>query len=65
MTDKILGYEWSEIVRAQQGGSLGKSIAASKGDYGADPLGGGKFRMIPSGDVVDFEERQKRLSRVD
>ena len=24
-------------------------------DYGSDPLGDGKFRMIPSGDIVDFE----------
>ena len=31
-------------------------------DYGADPIGDGTFRMIPSGDVVDFEERNKRLN---
>lgn len=31
-------------------------------DSGADPLGDGKFRMVPSGDVVDFEERNKRLA---
>jgi hypothetical protein len=30
-------------------------------DYGADPLGNGKFRMIPSGDEVDYEERCRRL----
>ena len=30
-------------------------------DYGADPLGGGLFRMVPSGDVVDWEERNRRL----
>lgn len=33
------------------------------GDYGADPLGDGKFRMVPSGDVVDFEERNRRLGK--
>lgn len=33
------------------------------GDYGADPLGDGTFRMIPSGDVVSWEERCKRLER--
>lgn len=33
------------------------------GDWGADPLGDGMFRMIPSGDVVDFEERNRRLKR--
>lgn len=32
-------------------------------DYGADPLGDGTFRMVPSGDVVDFAERQRRLGR--
>ncbi|MDE2102511.1 MAG: hypothetical protein KGL39_35015 [Patescibacteria group bacterium] len=32
-------------------------------DYGADPLGNGKFRMVPSGDIVDFEERNRRLKR--
>jgi len=31
------------------------------GDYGADPIGDGTFRMVPSGDVVDFEERNRRL----
>ena len=33
------------------------------GDYGADPLGDGKFRMVPSGDVVDFDERNRRLGQ--
>lgn len=31
------------------------------GDYGADPLGDGTFRMVPSGDIVDYAERCKRL----
>lgn len=31
------------------------------GDYGADPLGDGTFRMVPSGDIVDFAERNRRL----
>lgn len=30
-------------------------------DYGADPLEDGMFRMVPSGDVVNFEERNRRL----
>lgn len=33
------------------------------GDYGADPLGDGTFRMVPSGDVVDGTERNRRLGR--
>lgn len=32
-------------------------------DYGSDPLGDGKFRMVPSGDIVDYEEMKRRLSR--
>lgn len=31
------------------------------GDYGADPVGDGTFRMVPSGDVVDLAERNRRL----
>jgi len=31
-------------------------------DYGCDPLGDGKFRMVPSGDIVSAEERDKRLN---
>jgi len=30
-------------------------------DYGADPLGDGTYRMVPSGDVVNYEERCQRL----
>jgi len=33
------------------------------GDYGADPLGNGTYRMVPSGDVVDLTERNERLKR--
>jgi len=34
-------------------------------DYGSDPLGNGLFRMVPSGDIVDAEERNRRLPPVD
>lgn len=33
------------------------------GDYGSDPMGDGTFRMVPSGDIVDWEERCRRLKR--
>ena len=33
-------------------------------DHKCDPLGDGRFRMVPSGDVVDYAERCRRLSRV-
>ena len=32
-------------------------------DYGADPIGDGTFRMVPSGDVVDYAERCRRLEQ--
>jgi len=32
-------------------------------DYGCDVIGDGTFRMVPSGDIVDFEERCRRLNR--
>lgn len=31
-------------------------------DTGSDPLGNGTFRMYPSGDIVGFEERNRRLA---
>lgn len=33
------------------------------GDHGSDPLGDGTYRMVPSGDVVDYAERCKRLEQ--
>lgn len=30
-------------------------------DYGADPIGDGTFRMVPSGDIVGLAERNRRL----
>lgn len=39
-----------------------RTIDTSKpGDYGADPMGDGTFRMVPSGDIVDYAERNRRL----
>ena len=32
-------------------------------DYGADPIGDGTFRMIPSGDIVSYAERCERLNQ--
>jgi hypothetical protein len=32
------------------------------GDYGAGPIGDGTFRMVPSGDIVDSAERNRRLN---
>lgn len=33
------------------------------GDYGCDPLGNGMYRMVPSGDIVTLEEKERRLGR--
>lgn len=39
-----------------------KRIITTNGkDHGADPIGDGMFKMIPSGEIVDFNERNKRL----
>lgn len=63
MSDKIFGYDWEEIQRAQRKESFRRTIDLSKpGDYGADPIGDGTFRMVPSGDIVDESERRRRLS---
>ena len=32
-------------------------------DYGYDPIGDGKYRMVPSGDIVDAADRDRRLPR--
>ena len=63
-TDLIMGRTWEQIQEAQQGNSeaLHGKIKYRDGDYGADPLGNGKFRMVPSGDIVDYNERCKRLA---
>jgi hypothetical protein len=46
------------------GGVIRETVDTSKpGDYGADPLGDGKFKMVPSGDIVDLAERNKRLNK--
>ena len=33
------------------------------GDYGCDPLEDDMFKMIPSGDIVNLEERSRRLKK--
>ena len=62
----IFGHSWEAIQRAQQGGKLTRQTVdtSAPGDYGADPIGNGLFRMVPSGDVVDYEERKRRLAKI-
>lgn len=33
-------------------------------DHGCDPLGDGTYRMVPSGDVVSYDEKCKRLAHI-
>ena len=33
------------------------------GDWGCDPIGNNLFKMVPSGDIVDLEERNIRLKQ--
>jgi len=63
MTEKIFGLAWEDIQQMQQRQlPESKLVAVNRpGDYGADPVGDGTFRMVPSGDVVSFEERCRRL----
>lgn len=59
----IVGKTWEEIQALQQRRDIGARVDTSKrGDHGADPIGDGTFRMVPSGDVVDFTERCRRLA---
>jgi hypothetical protein len=58
-TPTVLGYELDRKtlvpIRCKLPTYAGK-------DYGADPIGDGMFRMVPSGDVVDYAERNRRLT---
>lgn len=56
----VLGYELDRVTLTP----IKRAInTAAPGDYGADPLGDGTFRMVPSGDVVDLNERNRRLAK--
>lgn len=61
MADKLFGHEWDDVQRMQQGTYKRPTVQLRSGDYGADPLGDGTFRMVPSGDIVDAAERNRRL----
>ena len=61
---KIVGHDWKDIQAMQGKTRVSRKVDTSRaGDYGADPIGDGTFRMVPSGDVVDKEERNRRLAR--
>lgn len=56
----VLGYDLDRETLTPLRVNVDTRIA---GDYGADPLPDGRFRMVPSGDVVDYSERCRRLVR--
>lgn len=56
----VLGYELDRETMIPVRGVIDLN---APGDYGSDPLGDGTFKMVPSGDIVDLTERNKRLGR--
>ena len=61
---KIVGLDWQDIQAMQSKTHVSrKEDTSHTGDYGADPIGDGTFRMVPSGDIVDMSERNRRLAR--
>ena len=56
----VLGHELDRATLTP----LRRPIDLTKtGDHGADPLGDGRHRMVPSGDIVDTAERNRRLEK--
>ena len=49
------------VPLAADGSPMRETVQIKKGDYGADPIGDGLHRMVPSGDIVDLQERRRRL----
>ena len=59
---KIFGRDWKDIQAMQSKTHVSRKVDTSRAsDYGADPIGDGTFRMVPSGDIVDMSERNRRL----
>ena len=62
-SDLIFGKTWDEIQALQRKERIRPINMQQTGDYGSDPTGDGKFRMVPSGDIVTLEERNARLAK--
>ena len=61
---KIVGRDWKDIQAMQSKTHVSRKVDTTRAsDYGADPIGDGTFRMVPSGDIVDMSERNRRLAR--
>ena len=58
-TPNVLGYD----LHRDSLTPIHKTLDTSKpGDYGCDPLGNEQWRMVPSGDIVDRTEMNRRLN---
>jgi len=57
------GYDFTS---SPEGTTIHRGVVdvSREGDYGCDPLPDGTFRMVPSGDIVDYEERCRRLMHI-
>jgi hypothetical protein len=60
-TPMVLGYELDRKTLTPSHRTLPPRVAGK--DYGCDPVGDGTYKMVPSGDVVSREEKEKRLGR--
>lgn len=64
MENKIFGHDWKDIQAMQQKTYSPNTIKRIAGkDYGCNPLGNGQFKMLPSGDIVNYDEMKKRLGK--
>lgn len=61
---KHLHFDGYDLTSDDAGLTIQRRVVdtAAPGDYGCDPLPDGTFRMVPSGDVVDYMERCRRLN---
>lgn len=57
----VLGYDLDRTTLTPIRHAIPTRTAGQ--DHGADPIGDGTFRMVPSGDIVDLAERNKRLEK--
>ena len=57
----VLGYDLDRETLTPIRKTLPATVPGA--DYGCDPIGDGTFRMVPSGDIVSYEERCRRLER--
>ena len=55
-----MGYRFDRVSHVIERAFIDTS---KPGDFGADPLPDGTYRMVPSGEIVTESERNRRLGR--